>query len=76
MQVRMACMVEAYWNIGRRIVCEEQGGKQRADYGQFLIRNLAHQLGDEFGGGVSVANLWNLRLLSCFSSRIKTLRSA
>ena len=33
-------MVQAYWNIGRRIVREEQGGKQRADYGQFLIRNL------------------------------------
>jgi predicted nuclease of restriction endonuclease-like (RecB) superfamily len=43
-------------------VREEQGGKQRADYGQFLIRNLARQLGDEFGGGVSVANLWNFRL--------------
>ena len=55
-------MVQAYWNIGRRIVREEQGGKQRADYGQFLIRNLARQLGDEFGGGVSVANLWNFRL--------------
>ena len=55
-------MVQAYWNIGRRIVREEQGGKQRADYGQFLIRNLARQLGEEFGGGVSVANLWNFRL--------------
>ena len=52
-------MVQAYWNIGRRIVREEQGGKHRADYGQFLIRNLARQLGDEFGGGVSVANLKN-----------------
>ena len=62
MQARMACMVEAYWNIGRRIVREEQGGKHRADYGQFLIRNLPRQLGDEFGGGVSVANLWNFRL--------------
>ena len=55
-------MVQAYWNIGRRIVREEQGGKHRADYGQFLIRNLARQLGEEFGGGVSVANLWNFRL--------------
>ena len=54
-------MVQAYWNIGRRIVREEQGGKQRDDYGQFLIRNLARQLGDEFGGGVSVANLKNFR---------------
>jgi predicted nuclease of restriction endonuclease-like (RecB) superfamily len=54
-------MVEAYWNIGRRIVQEEQGGKERAGYGSQLIRNLARQLGDEFGNGVSVANLKNFR---------------
>lgn len=56
-----AVMVEAYWNIGRRIVEEEQGGSVRAAYGHQLIRNLARQLGDEFGGGVSVANLKNFR---------------
>jgi len=54
-------MVEAYWNIGRRIVEEEQGGKKRADYGSQLIRNLASGLGDEFGAGVSVANLKNFK---------------
>jgi predicted nuclease of restriction endonuclease-like (RecB) superfamily len=54
-------MVEAYWRIGRRIVEEEQGGKNRADYGAFLIRSLARQLGEEFGRGLSVANLKNFR---------------
>jgi len=54
-------MVEANWQIGRRIVQEEQDGKSRADYGTFLIRNLARELGDEFGRGVSVANLKNFR---------------
>jgi len=54
-------MVEAYWNIGRRIVEEEQGGRHRADYGTFLIRDLSRQLGDEFGNGLSVANLKNFR---------------
>ena len=54
-------MVEAYWQIGQRIVREEQGGKSRADYGAQLIQNLARQLGDEFGQGVSVANLKNFR---------------
>lgn len=54
-------MVEAYWTIGKRIVEEEQGGKSRANYGAHLIRNLARQLGDEFGNGVSVANLRNFR---------------
>ena len=54
-------MVEAYWRIGQRIVEEEQGGKNRAEYGSFLIRNLARQLGEEFGKGLSVANLKNFR---------------
>ena len=54
-------MVEAYWNIGRRIVAEEQGGRERAEYGSYLIRDLARRLGDEFGNGVSVANLKNFR---------------
>lgn len=54
-------MVEAYWQIGRRIIREEQRGQQRAQYGTALIRNLARQLGEEFGSGVSVANLKNFR---------------
>ncbi|MFZ2958932.1 MAG: type I restriction enzyme endonuclease domain-containing protein [Candidatus Ozemobacteraceae bacterium] len=56
-----AIMVDAYWRAGQRIVQEEQGGKDRADYGSFLIRNLSRQLGDEFGHGVSIANLKNFR---------------
>ena len=47
--------------IGQRIVEEEQHGRERADYGSFLNRNLARELGEEFGCGVSVANLWNFR---------------
>ncbi|NCC23381.1 MAG: DUF1016 family protein [Alphaproteobacteria bacterium] len=54
-------MVEAYWRIGQRIVEEEQSGATRADYGQYLIRELSRQLGEEFGQGFSVANLKNFR---------------
>lgn len=56
-----AAMVEAHWRIGCRIVEEEQGGAVRAEYGRQIIRNLARDLGDEFGKGLSVANLWNFR---------------
>ena len=56
-----AAMVDAYWRIGRRIVEEEQGGAARAEYGSQLIRHLARALGEEFGRGMSVANLWNFR---------------
>ncbi|NUM44296.1 MAG: DUF1016 domain-containing protein [Anaerolineales bacterium] len=54
-------MVEAYWQIGRRIVEEEQNGKERADYGAFLIKELSRQLTGEFGKGFTVANLKNFR---------------
>jgi predicted nuclease of restriction endonuclease-like (RecB) superfamily len=54
-------MVLAYWKVGQRIVEEELLGKERADYGHYLIRNLAKQLSDEFGKGFSLANLKNCR---------------
>lgn len=56
-----AAMVDAYWRIGQRIVEEEQGGATRAEYGSQLIRHLARALGEEFGKGMSVANLKNFR---------------
>jgi len=56
-----AAMVDAYWQIGCRIVEEEQGGVARAEYGSQLIRNLSRALGEEFGKGLSIANLKNFR---------------
>ncbi len=54
-------MLQAYWNIGKRIVEQEQQGKNRAQYGDFLIVNLSRFLGDTFGKGFSEANLKNFR---------------
>ncbi len=54
-------MVEAYWNIGRLIVEEEQAGKSRAGYGKHLLEGLAGRLTDDFGRGFSVVNLKNFR---------------
>ena len=54
-------MVEAYWQIGHRIVEEEQQGKGRADYGDFLIKELSRQLTSEFGKGFAVTTLKNFR---------------
>ncbi|MBP5221202.1 MAG: DUF1016 domain-containing protein, partial [Bacteroidaceae bacterium] len=50
-------MISTYWNIGRRIVEEEQHGKERADYGTYLIRHLAKELEPEYGSGFSVRQL-------------------
>ena len=54
-------MIDTYWQIGRRIVEQEQNGKDRARYGEQLIVNLSRHLGDSFGSGFSVANLKNFR---------------
>jgi hypothetical protein len=42
-----------YWHIGKRIFEEEQEGKDRADYGTFLIKYLSERLQPEFGSGFS-----------------------
>ena len=54
-------MTYAYWNVGRRIVEQEQYGEKKARYGSYLINNLSKRLSDEFGTGFSVANLRNCR---------------
>jgi predicted nuclease of restriction endonuclease-like (RecB) superfamily len=54
-------MVQAYWNIGRVIVEEEQKGKTKADYGESLIQELAKRLTQEFGKGFTQTNLWYMR---------------
>ena len=46
-----------YWHIGKRIFEEEQQGKDRADYGTFLIKFLSEQLQPEFGSGFSIRQL-------------------
>lgn len=46
--------VEMYWKLGERIFNEEQQGKERADYGAYLIRGLASEIEPEFGSGFSV----------------------
>ena len=45
------CRVQMYWTIGQRIVEKEQQGKERADYGTYLIKNLAKEIEPEFGSG-------------------------
>lgn len=49
--------VMMYWNLGRRIFEEEQHGKDRADYGSCLVRNLAASLEPEYGSGFSYRQL-------------------
>ncbi|MBD5293948.1 MAG: DUF1016 domain-containing protein [Bacteroides sp.] len=52
-----AIALATYWNIGRRIVEEEQKGNIRAEYGSRLIAGLAEELTNEFGPGYNKRNL-------------------
>jgi len=56
-----SAMVEAYWLIGRRIVEEEQQGKERAEYGAYVIENLSKELTAEFGKGFSERSILQYR---------------
>jgi len=52
-----SAMVLAYWNIGCLITEEEQQGIARAGYGEYLIKQLATRLTQDFGKGFSESNL-------------------
>ena len=54
-------MVQAYWNIGRIIVEEEQKGKTKAGYGEYLLQELSVRLTSEFGKGFDYSNVKNMR---------------
>ena len=56
-----ALMTASYWEIGRRIVEADQGGQERAEYGEQLIKRLAKDLTTRFGRGFSRQNLWQMR---------------
>ena len=60
-------IIMTYWNIGKRIVEQEQSGEDRAEYGKHLITALADELTKEFGKGFSERNLHYYRkFYSCF----------
>ena len=54
-------MVQAYWQIGRLIVEDEQGGNERAEYGKAVLHDLSQRLSAEFGKGFTSGNLRNFR---------------
>ena len=69
------CCVQMYWNIGRRIFEEEQQGKERAEYGTYLIKNLASRLKPEYGSGFSSRQLLFSRQFYLLYPIVNALRS-
>jgi len=57
-----SAMVDAYWNIGKEIVENEQHGELRAEYGKEIIIKLSRKLSELYGKGFDPSNLRYMRL--------------
>ena len=66
-------MVLTYFEIGRMIVEEEQQGKERAEYGKRIIKELSKVLTVEFGKGFSERNIEQMRQFYLVYSKPQTL---
>lgn len=71
-----SAMIEAYWEIGKRIVEEEQNGNQRASYGQEIIKKLSIELTEEFGKGFSERTLREFRQFYNYFPNLEIWRTA
>ena len=63
-------MTATYWEVGRRLVEFEQGGKKRAEYGDELLERLSRDLTARHGRGFSYTNLNKYRQFFLLNSRI------
>lgn len=68
-------IVQTYWQIGKRIVEEEQHGLGRAEYGKFLIETLSQELTKEYGTGFSVRSLQYYRKFYLFFQDVTILQA-
>ena len=66
-------LVKTYWEVGKRIVKYEQKGKDRADYGENLLKKLSRDLRLKYGKGFSRSNLQYMRLLYIKYPKCQTL---
>lgn len=69
------CRVQMYWAIGKRIFEKEQQGKERADYGKFLIKNLAKEIEPQYGSGFGIRQLERSRQFYRLYPIASTLRT-
>jgi len=60
-RVANSTLLLTYWQIGKLIVEDEQKGKERAEYGKYILKNLSKRLTLEFGKGFDYTNLSNMR---------------
>lgn len=54
--------VQSNWLLGQRIVEQMQKGKERAEYGSYIIKLASEALTEEFGKGYSESNIRSFRM--------------
>ncbi|MBO4814165.1 MAG: DUF1016 family protein [Muribaculaceae bacterium] len=64
-----------YWNVGKRIVEEEQHGENRAEYGKQVLKGLARVLVPLFGSSYSERNLYSMRQFFLYFNDLEILNS-
>ena len=67
-------MVQAYWQIGRLIVEDEQNGENRAEYGKKVLDGLAERLTADFGKGFDARELRRMRQFYLLFSKWDAVR--
>lgn len=67
--------IMTYWNVGKRIVEEEQQGEHRAEYGKQVIKGLAKELVPLFGSSYTERNLYSMRQFFLYFSDLEILNS-
>ncbi len=68
-------IVATYWHIGERLVREEQGGLERAAYGEQVLARVGRTLGGEFGRAFGRRNLYFMRQFYLTYSKVNALRT-
>ena len=66
--------LNTYYNVGKLIV-EAQGGEEKSEYGNKLIKEYSMRLTKEIGKGYSVRNLYNMRLFYIKFSNNKIMQA-
>ena len=62
-------MINTYWNVGRRIVEEEQNGSDKAKYGDYLVKRIAEELSNAYGSSFNYRNICYYRnFYLCFNN--------
>ena len=68
-------IIDERWEIGKRIVEEEQNGESRAEYGTNLLKELSSQLTFDLGKGYSPRALAYYRQLYIYFPDRKILQT-